>query len=219
MSIAKQEYAQRRKELCEMMEANSIAILPSAKEQNRSRDTDFPFRQNSDFFYLSGFSEPESVLVLIPREADFDQRVMNWINSIRAKVRAGASPPGEFLDLNHFLHDMRLYKSDAEIDIMQKAAQISAEAHIKAMQRCKPGIHEYVLESEIRYHCGAQGGREMAYNSIVGGGDNACVLHYIENSAKLESGDLVLIDAGCEYEFYASDITRTFPVSGRFSPR
>ncbi|WP_185233268.1 Xaa-Pro aminopeptidase [Teredinibacter franksiae] len=282
MSITKQEFARRRKALMAMMEPNSIAILPSAKEKIRSRDTDYPFRQDSDFYYLTGFSEPGAVLVLLPerehgefvlfcreknrhkeiwdgyragpegackdysaddafpiddiddilpgliegrermyyamgRDADFDRHVMEWVNLIRAKVRAGATPPGEFLDLDHFLHDMRLYKSAAEVRLMEAAAKISARAHCKAMKTCAPGRYEYELEAEIQYACALEGGRRSAYNSIVGGGKNACILHYVENDQKLKSGDLVLIDAGCEYEYYASDITRTFPVNGKFN--
>ena len=282
MSITKAEFARRRKTLMGMMEPNSIAIVPSAVEQQRSRDTDFPFRQDNDFFYLSGFDEPESVLVLLPgrehgeyvlfcREKDpekeiwdgyragpegackqfgaddafpiqdideilpgllegrervyyamgkdsgFDQHVMEWVNTIRAKVRSGATPPGEFLDLNHFLHDMRLYKSASEARLMAQAGEISAQAHIRAMKSCQPGMYEYQLEAEIQHACAMEGGRFAAYNSIVGGGDNACILHYVENNQKLKDGDLVLIDAGCEFEKYASDITRTFPVNGVFS--
>jgi len=151
------------------------------------------------------------------RDADFDRHVMEWVNLIRAKVRAGATPPGEFLDLDHFLHDMRLYKSAAEVRLMEAAAKISARAHCKAMKTCAPGRYEYELEAEIQYVCALEGGRRSAYNSIVGGGKNACILHYVENDQKLKSGDLVLIDAGCEYEYYASDITRTFPVNGKFN--
>ncbi|VUD53823.1 Xaa-Pro aminopeptidase [Thalassocella blandensis] len=282
MSISKAEYIRRRKQLMSMMEPNSIAIVPSAHEKVRSRDTDYRFRQDNDFLYLTGFYEPEAVMVLIPerkhgefvlfcrekdkakeiwdgyragpegacadyaaddafpisdideilpgllegrervyyalgKDAKFDQHVMEWVNTIRAKVRSGATPPGEFLDLDHFLHDMRLYKSAEEVRIMERASQISAEAHKHAMQICEPGLFEYQLEAEIQHYCAMQGGREPAYTPIVGGGKNACILHYIENSEKLKAGDLVLIDAGCEYECYASDITRTFPVSGKFS--
>ncbi|TVZ37523.1 Xaa-Pro aminopeptidase [Alteromonadaceae bacterium 2753L.S.0a.02] len=282
MGITKQEFARRRKALMALMEPNSIAILPSAKEKIRSRDTDYPFRQDNDFYYLTGFDEPNAVLVLVPdrehgeyvlfcrdrdpekeiwdgyragpegackqygaddafpiddideilpgllegrervyyamgKDADFDRHVMEWVNRIRAQVRAGAIPPGEFLDLDHFLHDMRLFKSAAEIRLMEKAAEISAAAHVQAMQTCAPGRFEFELEAEIQYVCSLQGGRRPAYNTIVGGGKNACVLHYVENNEKLKSGDLVLIDAGCEYEYYASDITRTFPVSGKFN--
>ncbi len=282
MTITKSEYSRRRKTLMGMMEPNSIAILPSASQKSRSRDTEYPFRQDSDFYYLTGFDEPDAVLAILPgrehgeyvlfcRERDpekeiwdgyragpegackqyaaddafpisdideilpgliegrervyyamgkdpsFDKHVMDWVNTIRAKVRAGATPPGEFLDLDHFLHDMRLYKSAAEKRLMEQAGEISAQAHIRAMQICKPGLYEYQLEAEIQHSCAQAGGRYAAYNSIVGGGNNACILHYIENNQKLKDGDLVLIDAGCEYEKYASDITRTFPVNGVFS--
>lgn len=283
MSITQQEFARRRKTLMQHMEPNSIAIVPSASILIRNRDADFPFRQDSDFYYLTGFDEPQSVLVLIPgrehgetvmfvREKDpekeiwdgfiagpegvceshgaddafpiddiddilpgliegtervyyamgrnpqFDQKVMYWVNTIRAKVRAGATPPGEFLDLDHFLHDMRLYKSAAELKIMKKAGEISARAHCRAMQVCKPGLYEYQIEAEMRHEFGMSGAREVAYSPIVGGGANGCILHYIENNQKLNDGDLLLIDAGCEYALYAADITRTFPVNGKFTP-
>ncbi len=148
---------------------------------------------------------------------DFDRQVMEWINLLRKQSRAGVHTPGEFIDLDHQLHDMRLYKSAAEIKAMRTAARISARAHIRAMQACRPGLMEYHLESEIQHECSQHGARFQAYSPIVGGGNNGCVLHYTENEAPLRDGDLVLIDAGCEYEYYASDITRTFPVNGRFS--
>ncbi len=282
MSINKQEFQRRRQRLMEHMEANSIAIVPAGREKVRSADTHFPFRQDSDFRYLSGFPEPDAVLVLIPgrehgeyvlfcrdkdkereiwdgyragpagatadysaddafpiddideilpgliegrervyyamgKDANFDKRVMDWINSIREKVRSGATPPGEFLDLDHYLHDMRLFKSAAELRIMEQAAQISAEAHVEAMKACEPGMYEYQLDAIIQHHCAMCGGREPAYTTIVGGGGNACVLHYIENNQKLKNNDLVLIDAGCELHGYAADITRTFPVGGKFT--
>ena len=281
-SISKQEFARRRKALMELMDENSIAIVPAAPERTRSRDTEYHYRQDSDFFYLSGFAEPESVLVLIPgrehgeyvlfcrdkdvsreiwdgyragpsgacvdfladdafpiddideilpgliegrervyyamgKDSSFDTQVMEWVNTIRAKVRTGATPPGEFLDLDHILHELRLFKSAAEQRTMRKAAEISARAHMRAMQTCKPGVWEYQLEADIMHEFGRSGARFAAYNSIVGGGDNACTLHYINNNAKLCDGDLVLIDAGCEYGMYAADITRTFPVNGKFS--
>lgn len=282
MSISKTEYARRRKALMELMEPNSIAIVPSAKEKIRSRDTHYTFRQDSDVHYLSGFDEPDVVLVLIPgrehgefvifcrerdkakeiwdgyragpegackiygaddafpiddideilpgliegrervyyalgRDPEFDAQVMGWINRIRAKVRSGAIPPGEFLDLNHFLHDLRLFKSTAEVRLMARAGEIAAQAHVRAMQYCKPGVYEYQLEAEILHEFAINGARNAAYNTIVGGGANGCILHYIDNNQVLRDGDLVLIDAGCEYEYYASDITRTFPVNGVFS--
>ena len=241
-----------------------------------------PFRQDSDFFYLSGFDEPEAVLVLIPgrehgesvlfcrdrdpdkekwdgarlgpegaieelgfddafpmsvideilpgmiegrsrvyyqlgRDQSFDHQVMEWLKIIRSKVRSGAQPPGELVALEHTLHELRLYKSAAEIKVMAKAAKISAQAHCRAMKRAAEGVMEYQLEAELIHEFMSNGARGTAYPSIVGAGANGCVLHYIENSAPLRAGDLVLIDAGCEYQCYASDITRTFPVNGRFS--
>lgn len=281
--MTKKDFSKRRKALCTHMGENTIAILPAATVKSRNRDVEHPFRQDSDFYYLSGFQEPEAVLVLIPgrkhgesilfcRERDpdkelwdgdimgperavselgfddafpisdiddilpgmiegtnkvyysigldaqFDAHVMEWINVIRSKVRSGAHPPGEFVALEHALHELRLFKSTAEIKTMQKAADISAEAHIKAMQRACPGLHEYHLESALLAHFMDQGARHSAYPSIVGSGLNSCVLHYTDNHCKMRSGDLVLIDAGCELENYASDITRTFPVNGKFTP-
>lgn len=283
MKISKQEFARRRKSFMAAMEPNSIAIVPSSQETIRNRDCEYPFRQDSDFYYLTGFAEPDAVLVLMPgrkkhgqyilfcRERDptmelwngyragpegacseygaddafpiadiddilpgllegrervyyamginpdFDSRVMQWVNIIRSKVRAGAQPPGEFLDLDHLLHDLRLYKSAAELRVMRKAGKISANAHVRAMKACKPGVMEYQLEAEILHEFSMSGARFPAYSTIVGAGKNACILHYIENNAKIKDGDLILIDAGCELEHYAADITRTFPANGRFS--
>jgi len=283
MKISKAEFSRRRKNLMALMEPNSIAIIPSARELIRNRDAEFPFRQDSDFHYLTGFDEPDAVLVLIPRRrhgqfvlfcrekdamreiwdgyragpegatrdhgADdafpvgdiddilpgliegrarvyysmgrspgFDQKVMGWVNNIRSRQPNGAVPPGEFTDLNHMLHDLRLIKSAAEIRLMRKAGQITSAAHVRAMQFCQPGKFEYQLQAEIEHEFALNGARHPAYNSIVGSGDNACILHYTENSEKLRDGDLVLIDAGCEFQCYAADVTRTFPVNGRFSP-
>ncbi len=280
--ISKQEYARRRRDLMSHMAPDSIAIVPSAREKVRNRDTHFPFRQDSDFYYLTGFPEPDAVLVLLPgrahgevvlfcrerdpemelwngyragpegacaqygaddafpiadiddilpgllegrervyysmgRNPEFDRRVMSWVNAIRAKARAGAHPPGEFLDLDHQLHDLRLYKSAAELRVMREAGEISARAHVRAMQLCKPGLYEYQLEAELLHEFGRSGARHPAYGSIVGAGDNACILHYHENDAQIKEGDLVLIDAGCELDHYAADITRTFPAGGKFS--
>ena len=281
--IPVKEFGDRRRRLMERMSPDSIAILPAAPERVRNRDVLHPFRQDSDFHYLTGFDEPEAVLVLIPgrehgesvlfcrernpekelwdgflagqegaiehyglddafpiadiddilpgmiegrsrvyyplgKDQDFDVRVMDWVKQIRSKVRSGAHPPGEFVALEHLLHDLRLYKSAAEIRVMAKAGQISAEAHKRAMKRARQGGYEYNLEAELIHTFMENGARSTAYPSIVGTGANGCVLHYIENRAPLKDGDLVLIDAGCEYECYASDITRTFPVNGRFSP-
>ena len=282
MGISKTEFARRRKNLMSLMEPGSIAIIPSAREQVRSRDTHYAFRQDSDFFYLSGFAEPDAVLVLIPgrrhgqfvifcrerdpamevwngyragpegvcerfaaddafpigdideilpgliegrdrvyysmgRSAEFDRQIMGWVNTIRAKEASGAVPPGEFTDLDHLLHELRLYKSAAELRILRRAGAITGRAHQRAMAACRPGLFEYQLEAELLHEFAIGGARDAAYSSIVGGGQNACILHYIENSAKLREGDLVLIDAGCELEGYASDVTRTFPVNGTFT--
>ncbi|MFZ6049066.1 Xaa-Pro aminopeptidase [Pseudomonas sp. CR3202] len=281
--IPKAEYARRRKALMAQMEANSIAILPAAPVHIRNRDVEHVYRQDSDFQYLSGFPEPEAVLVLIPgrehgeyvlfcRERDperelwdglragqdgaiseygaddafpigdiddilpgliegrsrvyysigtnteFDQHLMEWINVIRSKARQGAQPPKEFVALDHLLHDMRLYKSAAEVKVMREAAEVSARAHVRAMQASRAGLYEYHLEAELEYEFRKGGAKMPAYGSIVAAGKNACILHYRENDAPLKDGDLVLIDAACELDCYASDITRTFPVSGRFSP-
>jgi len=280
--IPVKEFAERRRKLMDHMAPDSIAILPSAPERVRNRDVLHPFRQDSDFYYLTGFGEPESVLVLIPgrahgesvlfckerdplkeqwdgflvgqegaverygvddafpigdiddilpgliegrsriyyplgKDRGFDTRVMDWVKVIRSKVRTGARPPGEFAAVEHLLHDLRLYKSANEIRVMAKAGDISAQAHCNAMKLAREGLSEYHLEAELIHTFRQHGTRETAYPSIVGGGVNGCILHYIENSEPLNNGDLVLIDAGCELECYASDITRTFPVSGRFS--
>ncbi len=282
MSISRQEFARRRQELMTIMGPNSIAILPAAPERTRNRDVEYPYRQNSDFWYLTGFAEPEAVMVLLPgrehgeyvlfcrdrdrtmeiwngyragpegavsefdaddafpisdideilpgliegservyydlgHDSEFDRRLMGWVNSIRERVRSGAHPPGEFVALAHHLHDLRLFKSAAESKLMRKAASISAGAHVRAMQSVKPGMMEYQLEAEYIHEFMRHGSRSPAYPSIVGGGANSCILHYIENTGKLQDGDLVLVDAGCELEHYASDITRTFPVNGTFS--
>ena len=282
MTITAQEFARRRRDLMAHMEENSIAILPAAPERTRNRDVEHHFRQDSDFWYLSGFPEPEAVMALIPgrehgefvlfcrerdrtmetwngyragpegavekygaddafpisdideilpgliegrervyydlgREPEFDRKVMSWVNSIRAKVRTGAHPPGEFLALTHLLHDQRLYKSAAELKLMRRAGEISAAAHVRGMRSVHPGMYEYQLEAEYLHEFMRNGARFSAYPSIVGGGRNGCILHYIDNSEKLKDGDLVLVDAGCELETYASDITRTYPVNGKFS--
>lgn len=275
------EFARRRKQLMRMMGHDSVAILPTALEKIRNRDAEYPFRPDSDFYYLTGFPEPEAVLVLVPgrkhgetilfvrdrdpeRETwtgrragpegaceyygaddafpigdiddilpgliegrervfytmgvhpDFDAHVISWVNRIREGSRSGQRTPGEFVSLEHLLHDMRLYKSPAEIRAMKQAAKIAANAHKRAMLMCRPGLWEYQVEAEF-IHEFRRNGCQHAYNPIVGGGANGCILHYNENNAELQHGDLLLIDAGAEYECYASDITRTFPVNGRFS--
>lgn len=276
------EAQRRRRELMDRMEPDSIALVSAAPRVTRSNDTEYPYRQNSDFFYLTGFEEPDAVLALIPgreqgeavlfcqerdrtrelwdgillgperacealrvddafpindiddivigliegrervyyamgRDPRFDQCVTGWVNTIRSRVRTGAHPPGEFMVLDHLLHEMRLIKSAKEIELMTGAARISSRAHERAMQACRARLYEYSLEAELLYEFMRSGARAPAYNSIVASGANACILHYVSNRGPLQDGDLVLIDAGCEYHGYASDITRTFPVSGRFS--
>jgi Xaa-Pro aminopeptidase len=151
------------------------------------------------------------------RSAEFDRQIMEWVNSIRSKVSSGAVPPGEFTDLNHFVHELRLVKSAAEIRLMRRAGEITARGHERAMRSCRAGIYEYQLEAELLHEFASNGARFPAYSTIVGSGINACTLHYVDNNAKMRDGELVLIDAGCELEYYAADVSRTFPVNGRFS--
>ena len=279
--ISRKEFSRRRKQLMRMMGSNSIAIIPTAPERTRNRDVEFPFRPDSDFYYLSGFPEPEAVAVLVPgrrhgeyllfcRERDpqmetwtgrragtagaveswdaddafpisdiddilpglleqcervfctmgndpaFDRRVMDWVNRLRQGGRSGTRTPDEFVSLEHLLHDMRLYKSRSEVRVMRTAAKVACQAHRRAMQACRPGMYEYEIEAGL-LHGFRSAGMVPAYPSIVGGGENGCILHYTTNDAVLNDGDLLLIDAGAEYDCYASDVTRTFPVNGRFS--
>ncbi|MGX5731020.1 aminopeptidase P N-terminal domain-containing protein [Pseudoxanthomonas beigongshangi] len=280
--LAAAEFARRRKQLMRMAGNDAILVLPAAPERVRSHDTHYPYRQDSDFWYLSGFPEPEAVLVLVPgrrhgevllfcrerdpereswdgpragqegavdeygmddaypiedldeilpgllegrsrvyyhfgRDADFDLKLIGWVRHVRAQVRQGAQPPHEFLELGHLLHDLRLFKSKDELKLMQRAADISIEAHRAAMRVVRPGIREYELQADVERVFRANDAWP-AYGSIVGAGANACVLHYRANNGIAKDGDLVLIDAGAEFRGYASDITRTFPVNGRFSP-
>ena len=266
-----------------MMQGNSIAVIAAAPEKIRSKDTHYPYKQSTNLSYLSGFPEPQSVMLLIPgrsqgevvffcrdkdllretwdghrqgpagavqnfgaddafpiddiddilpgmlegrdrvyygigKDAEFDKHLMEWVNGVRDKRGSDAMPPGEFVDLDHLVNEMRLIKSAAEIKLMRKAGEISARAHRRAMQMSRPGLFEYQLQAEIEHEFMLSGATGPAYTSIVGGGKNGCILHYIENRDKLRSGDLVLIDAGCEYQDYAADISRTFPVNGKFSP-
>lgn len=180
-------------------------------------DDAFPITDIDDI--LPGLIEGrDRVYSAMGSNAEFDRHLMEWINVIRSKARLGAQPPNEFVALDHLLHDMRLYKSAAEVKVMREAAAISARAHARAMQACRAGLREYSLEAELDYEFRKGGAKMPAYGSIVAAGRNSCILHYQENDAPLKDGDLVLIDAGCEIDCYASDITRTFPVSGRFSP-
>lgn len=276
-----QEFARRRRELAKMMVKGDIAILPTATEKSRNGDVLYHYRPDSDFYYLTGFGEPEAVAVLVPgraqaeyilfvrdrdpaREtwdgkragpegatkeygaddafpvgdiddilpglmeqcsrvfytmglnAEFDQRVIGWVNGLKAQARSGKHPPQEFIALDHVLHDMRLYKSSAELDVMRRSAQIAVAAHKRALKFTAAGRWEYQVMAEL-LHEFRMHDADISYHPIVGSGENSCILHYHENDAQLRDGDLLLIDAGCEYGLYASDITCTFPVSGRFT--
>jgi len=282
VTMRKDEFARRRKQLMKMLGKGGIVILPAVPERSRNSDVLYHYRPDSDFYYLTGFSEPEAVAVLIPgrphgeyvlfvRDRDptretwdgrragpegatrdygaddafpigdiddilpglmenctrvyytmglhpeFDQRVIGWVNGLKAQARTGVQPPQEFVALDHFLHDMRLFKSRPELDVMRRSAQIAVAAHKRAMKFVRPGRMEFEVMAEL-VHEFRRNNADTSYHPIVGGGANACILHYHENADALEDGDLLLIDAGCEYELYASDITRTFPVSGRFTP-
>ena len=263
-----------------------IAIITTAPELARNRDSDFPYRHDSDFFYLTGFEEPSATLVMkvsstgksyqleshlfcrpkdlereiwdgirlgpeaapevlgiecahsnheldqklgelladqnavyvrLAESAETDRRIRHWMKQVRGQARSGINPPSEFHDVEALIHEMRLFKDAHEIDIMRRAAAISARAHIRAMKICKPGMREYQLEAELLHEFRNSGAQSVAYNSIVAGGANSCILHYRAGSTELRSGELCLIDAGCELDGYASDITRTFPVNGKFT--
>jgi Xaa-Pro aminopeptidase len=280
--LDKKEFARRRRAIMEEMGEGSIAILPAAPVRERNRDVEYPYRQDSDFYYVTGYEEPEAVAVLLPKRkrgefvlfcrerdpemelwngkrsglegacadygaddafpigdiddilpgllenqsrvyyamgyySEFDQRMIGWVNRVRTRSNAGVTSPAEFVALDNLLHEMRLVKSKGEIRAMTRAMEISGEAHIRAMSACRPGMTEYEIEAELNYEFMRAGSRRAAYPSIVAGGANACVLHYVENRDTLRDGDLLLIDAGAEYDYYASDITRTFPVNGRFT--
>lgn len=275
------EFAKRRRQLMRMMGKGGIAVLPASPAKLRNRDSEYFYRQDSDFHYLTGFNEPEAVAILVPGRAsgefllfcrerdparqiwdgcragtegavaefgaddafpisdideilpgiieqcervyysigahpDFDRRLIGWVTVLRERGGLRSHAPDEFIGLDHLLHDLRLYKSRAEISAMRKAAKIAAKAHRRAMGICRPGLWEYELEAEYHHEFRRHGTR-MSYLPIVGSGANACTLHYIENDRQIEDGDLVLADIGCEYDYYASDVTRTFPANGRFS--
>ncbi len=179
-------------------------------------DDAFPIEDIDDI--LPGLIEGRArVYYHFGRDTDFDLVLMGWVNRVRSNIRQGAKPPHEFVALSHLLHDLRLYKSRAELRLMRKSAQIAAEAHVRAMRATRPGMNEHEVEAEL-LHTFRKHGAVASYEPIVGGGANGCVLHYRANDALLRDGDLLLIDAGAEYACYASDITRTFPVNGRYSP-
>jgi len=166
---------------------------------------------------LEKLQNKDKLFYRIGQQADFDARVAKWIAAAGGESRKGASAPAQVIQLDRIVDELRLHKSEDELALMQLASDISAEAHTRAMQTVKPGMMEYALEAELNYVFG-KNGCVPSYNSIVGGGENGCILHYVENNKELKDGDLVLIDAACEYQLYASDITRTFPVNGQFSP-
>ena len=273
-------YGARRARLAQAMQAG-VAVLPTAPERIRNRDTHYPYRYDSHFYYLTGFAEPEAVLVLVagakPRsllfcrekneeretwdgfrfgpqgaserfgfdeaypisqldaklaellgdqpalyypvgaDPEWDLRAMTWLNAVRAQARTGLGAPERVQDVRALIDEMRLLKDGHELGIMRRAASISAEAHKRAIRAARAGRFEYELEAELLYEFRRHGAQFPAYWPIVAGGANACVLHYVSNDARLNEGDLVLIDAGCELAGYASDITRSFPVGARFS--
>ena len=260
---------------------DAILILPAAPERIRSKDTTYPYRQDSDFWYLTGFTEPEAVLVLVPgrkhgeallfcrerdpereawdgpragqegavsefgmddaypiadldeilpgllegrgrvyyhfgRDKDFDLALIGWVNRVRARMRQGAEPPHEFLELGHLLHELRLFKSAAEVRLMQQAADVACTAQLAAMRATRAGAREFEVEAALQ-HVYRSNNCHPAYEPIVGAGANGCVLHYRANDAEMKAGELLLVDAGAEFAGYASDITRTWPVSGVYS--
>ena len=275
------EYKKRRNKLSRLIGKDGIAILPTAPYKNRSRDTYYPYRPDSDFFYFTGFSEPDALMILAPgrpegefillvrpkdplkeiwdghmegligakrnfganqsykiedlikvlaevfpnrqkifytlgNQNDYDKKVIDTFNQVRANQRRGGIVPTEVVSLEPLIHDMRLVKSREEISRMKESARISVEAHYKVMDECKDGVYEYQIQASINHQFG-QYGAVPAYDSIVASGHNACTLHYIDNKDILKSGDLLLTDAGCEHQMYAADITRTVPVSGTFN--
>jgi len=189
---------------------------PEGVRREYGADDGFPIGDLDDI--LPGLLETRArVYHTMGKYYDFDQRVVGWVNTLRSQARSGAHPPQEFVALDHVLHDMRLYKSRRELSLMRRAGAIGAGAHIRAMRFCRPGRTEYEVMAELVHEFGRHGA-DTSYHPIVGGGANSCVLHYRDNNQTLRDGDLLLIDAGCEHEYYASDITRTFPVNGRYSP-
>ena len=281
MTFNAQEFRARRDKLIQQM-GEGVAIIPTAPEAIRNRDSHYPFRFDSYFYYLTGFKEPEAVLfvvagkspktILFCRDKDiereiwdgfrygpaaamqtfgfdeaysinqleelapqllanqaqffyslgadtaWDSKISAWLNHLRTQARTGVSAPDQIVDVRKILDEMRLIKSPFEIDVMHRSANIAAAAHQRAMQFAKPGMMEYEVEAEFLHEFYRRGAQAPAYTSIVAGGANACTLHYNANNAQLHDGDLLLIDAGCELDGYASDITRTFPINGKFSP-
>jgi len=282
--MTQSEFLRRRQALLAQMAPASAALIFSAPEATRSADSEYPYRQNSDFWYFTGFNEPEAVLVLIKSDdthnhsvlfnrlrdktaeiwfgrrlgqeaapeklgvdralafSEIDEQLYQLLNGLDVvyhaqgeysyadtilftaldKLRKGSrqnlTAPASITDWRPIVHEMRLFKSPEEIAVLRRAGEISALAHTRAMQTCRPGMFEYQLEGEILHEFNRHGARFASYNTIVGGGENGCILHYTENESELRDGELVLIDAGCEYRGYAGDITRTFPINGKFTP-
>ncbi|MCI1898239.1 MAG: Xaa-Pro aminopeptidase [Enterobacter sp.] len=282
--MTQQEYLRRRQALLAKMQPGSAALIFAAPEAIRSNDSEYPYRQSSDFWYFTGFNEPEALLVLIKSDDTHNHSVLfNRVRDLTAEIwfgrrlgqeaapeklgveralafseineqlyqllngldvvyhaqgeytyaddivfaaldklrkgsRQNLTAPASLTDWRPVVHEMRLFKSPEEIAVLRRAGEISALAHTRAMEKCRPGLFEYQLEGEILHEFSRHGARFPSYNTIVGGGENGCILHYTENESELRNGDLVLIDAGCEYRGYAGDITRTFPVNGRFTP-
>jgi Xaa-Pro aminopeptidase len=272
--------AARRQRLAQAM-PGAVAVIPTAPERARNRDTHYPYRYDSYFHYLTGFQEPEAVLVIVadaaPRsilfcrernveretwdglrhgpegarerfgfdeaqpiakldetmsalladraalwypvgaDPEWDARAMRWLNAVRANARSGVAAPQQLHDVRAPLDDMRLVKDAQELAVMRRAAAISTGAHRRAMQATRPGRNEYEIEAELLYEFRRNGAQFPAYWPIVAGGANSCVLHYVSNDAPLADGALLLIDAGCELDGYAADITRTFPINGRYN--
>ncbi len=278
--LDKRHFARRRKRLLAQLGPSGIAILPAAAERLRNGDVHYPFRQDSDFLYLTGFNEPDAVLVLAPGHAEgafilfvrprdaareqwdgrragvagarklygadqafpldeldqrlpdllagreqlyapladgrFAARLLDWLSAVRRRHRAGIKPPAGWLDLAPLVHEMRLFKDEDELHVLREACRVSALAHLRTMQALRPGMPEYALEAELLHTFRRHGG-EPSFPSIVAAGANACILHYTENQDITRAGELVLVDAGCEWGGYCGDITRTLPVGGRFS--
>ncbi|MDB5909620.1 MAG: Xaa-Pro aminopeptidase, partial [Massilia sp.] len=277
-------FAERRARLCAQMQPGAVAIVPTAPEAVRNNDSDYPYRHDSYFYYLSGFTEPDSVLALVApsgtapaqailfcrqknlereiwdgfrygpegaraafgfdaafpiddldtemtrllgnapalyyalgHSAALDLQMKTWLQNVRRQARAGVTAPTVAHDLLPILDEMRLFKDDAEQALMLRAATISGRAHERAMRASRPGMYEYEIEAELLHEFRRSGAQYPAYTPIVAAGANACVLHYTANNAQSRDGDLILIDAGCELDSYAADITRTYPVNGRFS--
>lgn len=278
------EFKGRRQNLIDTIKEGSMAILPAAPEKIRNSDVHYPYHQDSYFYYLTGFPEPEALAVIVPHREqgqyllfcreknpeketwdgsraglegacdiygaddafpitdiddivpglmescsriyypmgyyqDFDEKMMEWMNQLRGQVRKGVVAPHEFVALDYVLNEMRLHKTEAEVEAIRAAAAVIIRAHKRAMRFCKPGLYEYELEAEMVHELLRSGCRFSAFPTIVAGGKNACTLHYITNNAVLNEGELVLIDAGAELDHYASDITRTFPINGHFTPQ